>query len=228
VNGRTVHLAYLSRLVLAMAYYAGVGGALFVQSLSVKVGVMATCVLMVGPARMRWHFPCIASLFGLWLGAADYGRAYAASTWFCMTAIILSSVYIFEHVLGGADYASLSRLARPRYRARVATTGFYVFKILPELHSRLVRIVEGFRVYGSRKNAGRSRVGIIFATLAAAASAYFLQTLDIAFSHERVLARRESAAAAVAYCGGDLPLMILSGEVLVPLLVLMGLLYSWP
>jgi len=156
VNGRTVHLAYLSRLVLAMAYYAGVGGALFVQSLSVKVGVMATCVLMVGPARMRWHFPCIASLFGLWLGAADYGRAYAASTWFCMTAIILSSVYIFEHVLGGADYASLSRLARPRYRARVATTGFYVFKILPELHSRLVRIVEGFRVYGSRKNAGRS------------------------------------------------------------------------
>lgn len=226
----TIVLPHIFRFLFVFAFYAGVGGSLLVDSLVVKLLVTLITCGMAGPFNIPWLLPLVASISGIAFGGAEYGCLRACVVWFSVTTIVLSSIQIYERLLGGVEYASLARFVSIRHRNTFATTGYYIFKVLPELQSRLHRIIIGMKVYGVRNHVSKKNnrlvllTNLFFETL----SIYLFQALEILLSLERVMDRRSMAAGASIQGSRAIGGVTLFCTIFVPVITIVGAFLKLP
>ena len=187
-----VQLPKWFNLLTGLAFYTAVGVLFFAPNPVLRIAVL---LVMLGVWRFAAPSPIILGVAFLLVGIVEYllGASVSASVvaglgWSSVVGAMLIALRVYPIVFQGSDWAALAVPFGQVRGADYALACFFVYRTLPDLESRLRRIVWALRAYGHRQ-----RGDSILSTLLLVPDGliiYFLEAIDILLGNERIAVRR--------------------------------------
>lgn len=179
-------------LILGLSLYTAIGMMFIVPWLPIRLLIFLVVLLAVGKGAFQPIIWGIAGIFGLMFGIIDDNFTIVTGiiSWIAITGSMFGAAAAYNNVFQGADFAAVAIFFPKQMKTSVALTGYYVFKIIPDLRASLSRVAEAEYIYGSRNmHTGASRV---FSLLIQTLVTYLLEALALPFSNQRIMDRRRS------------------------------------
>ena len=209
-------------LTLSLLFYTGIGFLFIVPSIVARVLALLIMIIGAGKTALKLRTLLIAIIAGILIGLLEtpYQPFVNLLSWGSVVGAMLISIDLYEDVFKGSDVASLAVLFPGSKKIIVAVSAYYAFKIKPELEKRLKRIFLATKIYGVRRypNAKLQWVRILPDSILT----YFLESLDIMFSQERVMHRRQDAVIKASKDKRTASPRILFILIVLPLIVVAG------
>ncbi len=212
-------------LFLGLSLYTAIGLLFVIPWLPVRLLIFLVVLLMLGKKAYQPFVWLVSGFFGAMFGLIDSNFTVTTGvlSWIAVAGSLYGVATAYNDIFQGADFASLAKLFPRPKQTPVALTGYYVFKIVPDLRASLSRVAEAEYVYGTR-HAQKGR-GRIFTLLTQILVTYLLEALALPFSHQRIMERRRDVVVKATVKPKLAENRIFLLMVLVPLIELVGCLY---
>jgi len=229
-SGHRIRIPRWFALMTGATFYTAVGALFFAPNPTLRLAVFLSLLVV-------WRFPRVSPVVLIvatvltggvefWFGAAPLHAVATGIGWGSIAGTMLVALHAYQIIFHGADWAAIAVPLGERLGTNVALVAFFIYRALPDLESRVQRIVRALRTYGHRRHGHSVLLPVL--VVGDGLIIYFLESIDILLAKQRIAERRRPIllSAAKKWRSVDVRTVVL-GTWVVTLFILGSFIEGW-